>query len=575
MPPVPRAVLLLGSRSTVAEPVKPAAPPLLRFDRLGLTRARSTVFEGLELELYPGQTCVVAGGNRSGKTSLLAALQRQRWAGSLTGSVEFRGTRVLELADSAYRSTVLNQIAFVAGEDGAELLPTLRIRQQPQIGSMALLRASLSALGFHKPELTLSQRVRELSRGARLLVALSIALSRRPRVLFIDDVFRSCDALRTDQWLAEVGRLQKRDGLAVVACCRSGAECAALEPEHHLELPSRDPFRFNDAGPFPKGDDQPPPSHSRTKPLLRLDHLTTVRSRERGWFAKNAPVFALESLSIELWRGDMLGVIGASPSGKSTLALTLGRLLQPSFGHVALRTRDLASQRDRRLVLCFEDARQSLDPHWGVREQLEEVLSVHTPQPAHQKALSEALIAMGLSPELLSARPAQLSLSEVQLIALTRARLTSPSVLILDNALSSLESVVLERVFESLAQDCSARGSSVIVITHDLSDLHRRFNRLAVMYAGRLVEIGPSAAVAAGAYHPYARLLLTRQPHHRRRLQIMAEGNTPDASGTPSGCPYHPRCPSAETGRCDVDFPALLPVAEDQQHQVACFHPHV
>jgi oligopeptide/dipeptide ABC transporter ATP-binding protein len=560
--------------------VKQKSTPILEFADLRLTREKVTLLAGVSLTLHPGETCVLEGGNRSGKTSLLGALERRPARDVvLEGSVRFAGTEVLGLDDESYHSTFLHHIAVVPEDAGATLFPSQRVRALfPKSNARPPLEL-LAALGFAAPEVTLRQRVRELSQGARLAVSVGVALSRRPQLLIIDDIFHAGDAVRANQWWSEVAREQQERDLGVLVLCRSADTCTALHPARVVSLSNRRPL-----GPLRPlrvlgwgTEESAPPSARGAKPLLQVRHLTTVRSRDMGWVAKPAPVFALHSLDLSLERGEVVAIVGASPSGKSTLALTLARILEPSFGQVSVRTRAEPRQGSppHRMLLCFEDARASFDPRLTLGQQLSEVLALRPAQPEEQELEVRVLGAVGLEPELLQRRPSEVSRAEVQLAAFARALLLDPGVLILDNALSNVEVPHQARLLGSLRDRCHARGLGALVVTHGLGSLEATSDRLGVMYAGHLVEIGPTREVVAQRHHPFTRILLDTQPRQQRRLQVVAEGSAPDLTRPPPGCMFHPRCPNAEAGRCDVEAPELLPIGADSGHRVACFHPHV
>ena len=554
--------------------------PLLEFDDLSLVRGKSTLIEGLSLALRAGETCVLEGGNRSGKTSLLTALERRTGQElELRGSVRFAGTNVLELADAAYRTTLLAHVAVLPEDGGATLFPSRRVGTLFSHREGSSAHDLLAWLGFAAPEVTLRQRVRELSHGARLAVSLALALSRGPQLLIIDDIFHSCDALRTDQWLSSVRRQQEERGLAVLVSCRSAESCRALLPTQVVSLPNHRPLEpprpLQLVGWGMEAPAQPSPHGG--KPLVQVGHLSTLRMRDMGWIAKPAPVFALQSVNLELERGEVLGIVGASPSGKSTLALTLARIIEPSFGQVSVRSRADRTEGTgpQRMVLCFEDARPSLDPRLTLGRQLGQVLELNPKAQRELELPVRALGAVGLGPELLRRRPAELSQAEVQLAAFARALLLDPAVLILDNALSNVEAPHRRELLKLLRERCRTRGQSALVVTHRLNSLASVFDRVGVMYAGHLVEIGPAEEVTLQRHHPYTRVLLDSQPHPERRLQVIAEGTAPDLTRPPTGCVYHPRCPNAEAGRCDVEAPELLPIGTATGPRVACWHPHV
>jgi oligopeptide/dipeptide ABC transporter ATP-binding protein len=429
----------------------------------------------------------------------------------------------------------------------------------------------------------LEQRTSELSWGARFAIAMAMALSRRPELLILDDVFYTRDALSTDQWMTHLRRLQHDSGLGLLVLCRSATNYAPLKPVRIVRLQAKQNLRSPSATALNRlaAPDTGRPTAKRT--MLRVEHLTVLLSRSRRWLSKPETVVALQGLSFDLRRGELLGLFGASPSGKTALALTLARLLEPTLGRVSLRSHPSRSTDEPRrpLVLCPEDGAGSLDPRFTAGELLDEALEVAdaggTPAraPAADDPKELALAAVGLDGAMLSRRPDEMSLGEAQLVSLARALLLDPAVLILDCALSALELPHRERLVSLLRDKCRTFDVSTLWLSHDIRELSRVADRVGVMYAGHLVEFGAAKDVFAGRHHPYTRMLLEAQERSVHKLQLVLEGGNPDLSKLPSGCTYHPRCPRAEPGRCDTEEPELLPIAAGGDHSVACWHPHV
>ena len=562
-----------------AEPTALVEDVALELGSLALTVFDRPVFSSLNLRLPIGQAAVIEGSNRAGKSALLRALRREAPDTlKLTGSVRFRGADVLRLPNTSYSHHFLQHVGFVDEYAGDRLIPTLRVRElfratTPKISRQDQLTL-LSALGFADPESLLPQRLGHLSRGTRLGIAVALTLSGRPSVLFIDNVFFLQDPLSTRQWLTHLRQLQRTQGLAVIALACTEADARALTPALTVRLGG--PAGLNPPRVIPPSDAAA--RHHRAvaesvgKPLLRVEYVSSIRLRNVGWRSRPEAVVALDSLRLDLWRGELLALVGASPSGKTTLALILARILSPTLGRVALRTRG-ERQGSSRLVLCFEDALGSFDPRLTIGQQLNEILQLAPEQ--HQTSSAEAaLSSLGLETGLSERYPHQLSAGEVQLVALARALLLEPAVLVLDNALSAIERPYRDALLRQLRTDFARRHASILWLTHGVSSVAQHADRLGVLYRGRLVELGPSQEVRSSMRHPYTRALLDSHQRLRRTLQLVGESETSSQAAGLGGCVYFRRCPRAEVGHCDTEEPVLNPTTTNQAHLVACWHPH-
>lgn len=555
--------------------------PLLACEKLGLTRGDALLFSEIHLTLQRGQTAVVEGGNRSGKSSLIRALCRDAGdALALSGSLRFRGSEVLTLPERSYRETFLKHLSFVTENAGEALLPAERVRRLfacSQVDSTERQQTELlAALGFAAPEALLERRVADLSRGTRFGVALALALSREPELLVLDDVLHTCDLLGSEQWFGHIRRLQDARGLAVLVLARSAGSYGSLRPQQvvplgeHRALPTPSERAFAALVSTRSGDQV----ESR-KPMIRVEQLTVLFGRHPRRASSAGTLCAVHSLDLNLWRGELLALTGASPSGKTVLGLTLARLLEPTFGRVSLRvkTRDL-NRSHKKVLLCLDDAPGSLDPRWTLGEQLAEAARLGHGENSDTAELSAlAFEAVGLEPRLLEARRDQLSQGETELATLARVLLLDPEVLIVDGSLGSVQPSHRSLLLTLLAKRCAERALGMLLISHDPALAGQIAHRLAIMYAGRVVEVGPSTDVLAVQHHPYTRRLL--RTARQRQLQLLDESAAPNPEQPPAGCPFYPHCPRFEPGRCDENEPPLLPIAERGGHLVACWHPHV
>jgi oligopeptide/dipeptide ABC transporter ATP-binding protein len=315
-----------------------------------------------------------------------------------------------------------------------------------------------------------------------------------------------------------------------------------------------------------------------TSPILRVDDLVKVYP-VRG---TDQQLRAAAGVSFTLGRGETLGIVGESGCGKSTTARLLVRLEEPTAGRIELDGQDITRIRGRalravrrRIQLVFQDPYASLNPRLTVRQTLEEVLKVHrlAGTGAERGRRVEQLLGMvGLHAGFAGRYPHQLSGGQRQRVGIARALAVEPEVVVLDEPVSALDVSVQSEVMNLLTRLRDELGLSFVFISHDLGMVRHISDRIAVMYLGRIVELGPWRRVSDDPLHPYTRALQDAVPvadpavEADRRIEPLA-GEVPDPAQPPSGCSFHPRCPLAEDvcRTVDPELAELLPA-----HQAAC-----
>ena len=300
-------------------------------------------------------------------------------------------------------------------------------------------------------------------------------------------------------------------------------------------------------------------------------------------FGKSTLVRAVHEATIGVARAETVGLVGESGSGKTTLGRLLLRLLEPSFGKVVFRGRDVTFllERDlrplrRHMQLLFQDAPASLDARLSVGEIVAEPLHIHG-LGADRARVAELLARVGLPAAYAQRRPAQLSSGQCQRVAIARALALDPMFVVCDEPVASLDVSEQIGIMDLLATLQAERALAYLIISHDLRLVLGSSQRVYVMYAGRIVEGASSRALSNGGRHPYTRALLHAVPEpepRRRRLRLVLEGEPPSPFQPLLGCAFHPRCPRARAGVCDTDAPPLAPVAADDWHDVACWFPY-
>jgi len=297
----------------------------------------------------------------------------------------------------------------------------------------------------------------------------------------------------------------------------------------------------------------------------------------RGLGRRHGTVYAVDGVTFELNEGETFGLVGESGCGKSTLARLLVGLYAPTAGTILLHGEVVnaagAGQRLRgRLQMVFQDPAGSLDPRRRVVDSVAEPLIGSRARKERRAAAVEMLERVGLKAELGDRYPHQLSGGQQQRACIARALVADPAIVVLDEALSSLD-VSLQAQMMSLLRDLQAEfRSTYVFITHDLATAFELSTRIAIMYLGDIVELLPADAFRQGTLHPYSRALveavLVPDPAVQRgRKLIQLSGDVPSASLPPPGCRFHTRCPYAQE-RCSHDRPPL--VQHRAEHWVAC-----
>lgn len=302
-----------------------------------------------------------------------------------------------------------------------------------------------------------------------------------------------------------------------------------------------------------------------------------------GLFARRVDyIHAVDGISLQLRRGEAVAVVGESGCGKSTLALTLMGLEEPTEGRIVFESKEIthANERDRKLLrqriqMVFQDPYESLNPTQTIGEIVAEPLAVHKLAPdraERQRRVQQALEDAGLRPaqNFIHRYPHELSGGQRQRVVIAGALVLEPTLLLADEPVSMLDVSIRAEVLNLLAELRQTRGISVLFITHDLGTVSYFADRVAVMYLGRIVEIGPTPAVLLNPQHPYTKALLSVVPvpnPRLRRQRLILQGETPNPIAIPAGCRFHPRCPAAMPA-CRESDPAFVAVSEG--HQAAC-----
>ena len=319
--------------------------------------------------------------------------------------------------------------------------------------------------------------------------------------------------------------------------------------------------------------------------LLSVRDLVKAFPGRRGRTGRaGAPVRAVDGVGFDVAAGETLGLVGESGCGKSTTGRMIVRLLEPTSGTVRFDGHDITRlgpgamrPHRRHLQMVFQDPYSSLNPRQTVARIISEPLLVQGSgaRDARRRA-AELMDLVGLIPEQLDRYPHEFSGGQAQRIGIARSLATSPRLLVADEPVSALDVSVQAQVVNLMERLQRELGLAYVFIAHDLSVVKRVCDRVAVMYLGRIVEIGDKSEVYAAPAHPYTKALLSAVPlpdpaAERARERIVLLGDPPSPADPPSGCPFHPRCHKAQD-LCRTEAP-LLRIAGAGSRQAACHFP--
>ncbi|WP_017604951.1 ABC transporter ATP-binding protein [Nocardiopsis alkaliphila] len=313
------------------------------------------------------------------------------------------------------------------------------------------------------------------------------------------------------------------------------------------------------------------------EPVLRAHDL--AKHFSMGGFGRSRKVLrAVDGVSLEIGRGQTLGLVGESGSGKTTVGRTLIRLYRPTSGTVEFEGRDITTssgnrlRRDvrRRMAMVFQNPSTSLNPYLRLGEALAEPLVVHGIGNAAERRtrVGEMMELVGLDASMAQRYPQELSGGQRQRIGIARALITDPSLIIADEPTASLDVSVQAQIVNLLGDLQRELGLAYLFITHDLALVRHISHRVAVMYLGRLMEVSPAESLFTEPLHPYSTVLASM--HQEREHRIVPRGDIPSPMTPPSGCVFRTRCPIARE-HCATQTPPLREVAPGRS--VACHHP--
>lgn len=524
--------------------------------------------DGVSFELRAGDRLGLVGESGCGKSTLGRALLRLLPAGSVTqGSIQFAGQSVLDLTPSALRRFRGESVALVFQDPmtrldalmtiGDHCVETLQAHQ-PKLSRSQAKDQAIAVLETVKiPANRWAQYPHEFSGGMRQRVAIALALLLNPKVIVADEPTTSLDVTVSAQILQELTRLCSERSMALLLISHDlalvGEYCDRIAVMHTgkfvetgdsqlvLTHPQHDYTRsllhaalhvhaIDTLSTLPLQHSSPP-SLQPDSPILRLQNLKKHYSLESNLFARlvsgKGHLKAVDDITLEIYPGETLGLVGESGCGKSTLSRTILQLVRPNSGRVEFLGRNLpdlaraAMQRQRRhLQMIFQDPRACLNPMMTVGQSIADPLLIHqlaTPSAA-KKAVLEMLERVRLTPatDYYSCYPSELSGGQQQRVAIARALITHPQLVICDEPVSMLDATVQAQVLDLMQELKQDFHLTYLFITHDLWVARYFCDRIAVMQAGKIVELGQTHDIFSNPQHPYTQTLLQAAPLLKR-----------------------------------------------------------
>ncbi len=574
------------------------------------------IVKGVSFDIEPGEVVALIGESGSGKTTIsLASLAYCKpgleFAG---GEVRLHGKDVLTMPPLDQREMRGKNVAYLAQSAAATFNPAITIGEQ--VTEPAVLHGVMTqeeadkraeelyiALELPDPDRMGRRYPHQVSGGQLQRLMAAMALCGRPDLLVLDEPTTALDVTTQIEVLKAFKKVIQEEGSAAIYVTHDLSVVAQIADkivvlyageiqemgtaDQIINQPTHDYTRRLMAAVRPSpvagmGDDEEH-GHGRDEAALSARNITAGYG---GNVDGEPAITILRNVNVDIGRGDVVGVIGESGCGKSTLARVMAGLLPAAKGDIVLDGKTLEPslenrERDelRKVQFVFQMADTALNPRQRIGDILGRPVEFYLGLKGDDKRrrVYELLDMVELPVEFAERYPMELSGGQKQRINLARALAGNPEVLLCDEVTSALDSIVGANVIKLLKDLRMETGVSFVFISHDLSTVASFADRIVVLYAGRVVEQGPTDQVLSPPFHPYTRLLITSVPEMRigwledtMQTREAAAGIARDVEITRVGCPFFNRCPIAIEGTCDKEDAPIR--VHDEGHEIACHH---
>ena len=572
------------------------------------------IVKGVSFNVQPGEVVALIGESGSGKTTIALSSLGYTKPGLefVGGEVRLQGEDVISMQNDRLRGLRGQRVAYLAQSAAATFNPALTIGEQvtestvlhglmPQEEANRRAEDLYRALELPDPDRLGKRYPHQVSGGQLQRLMAATALCGKPDLLVLDEPTTALDVTTQIEVLKSFKSVIKQEGASAIYVTHDLSVVAQIA-DHIVVLYAGEIQEYGTADQVVTQPSheytrrlmhavRPPPAagqgddtsdlHQRKAPALEVKNLLAGYGRTQNGVPE---ITVLRDVNVSIERGHSVGVIGESGCGKSTLARVMAGLLPAAQGEVLLDGAALQpalQQRSRselqKIQFVFQMADTALNPRQRIDKILGRPVEFYHGLKGEEKRrrVGELLQMVELPQEFAGRYPEELSGGQKQRINLARALAASPEVLLCDEVISALDSIVGANVIELLKRLRQKTGVSFVFISHDLSTVASFADQIVVLYAGRVVEQGPTNAVLSPPYHPYTRLLISSVPELRvgwleetMETQEAQAGIDRVVTLTDKGCPFFDRCPRAMKGTCDEETPPVRSLTGS--HSIEC-----
>ena len=567
--------------------------------------------QNISFDIQQGEIFGLVGESGSGKSTVVQAILRTLPPPAVitSGSITIHDKDILSLSHSEVMGYRWKQISIVMQSALNALNPVLTIRDQ--IRDVLEIHSGLTKdpadkriqelLSLIDIDVTrLDSYPHQLSGGMRQRIVLAIALALMPPLIIMDEPTTALDVIVEREILSKIIELRKQLGFTIlfithdlnlllefadrIGVMRAGC---LVELDHAQTIRQGGKHAYTQkligslpvaSGPRKKGLlSRPENQDFGNHPILEVQYMS--KSFPVSGFFRPKVIEAVQDVSFQVFPGEIVGLVGESGSGKSTIAKLITRLIRPTAGDILLKgtstqvseARRVSLEYRRKVQMIFQDPFASLNPRMTVGDIVGEPLVIHKLASGSERddRVAQMLQKVGLMPEHRTRYPHAFSGGQRQRIGIARALIMQPSLVVCDEAVSALDVSVQAQVINLLQDLQHEFGLTYLFIAHDLSVVKHLCDRVAVMYVGKIAELGETASIFSDPRHPYTRALLAAVPNPDPdvALQATLSGEVADPGNPPPGCSFHPRC-----GECMVQCKEEQPKQTEltTSHRVWC-----